>query len=142
MSKVGTWGQMVADTKDGVKDFTKNGKCSGCGNCCANFIPVSAGEIERIRRYVKKNGIKEQLRRFPTAEPMFDMMCPFRDESRKVCTIYEVRPAVCRDFLCDKPDEELKANKALYHGKYSVVDMRAVFFGRENTLIEMLRNIK
>ena len=141
MSKVGSVEQMLADEEAGVKDFTINGKCSGCGNCCANFLPVSNVEIERIQRYIKKHGIKERLRRFPTVEPMVDMMCPFRDDLEKKCTIYEVRPAVCRDFLCDRPDKELKTNKALYHGKYSVVDMRLVFFGRENGLIVGLRGL-
>ena len=66
MSKVGSMEQMLADEEYGVKDFTINGKCSGCGNCCANFLPVSNVEVDRIRRYIKKHGIKEQLRRFPT----------------------------------------------------------------------------
>lgn len=139
--KVGSLEQMLTDEEQGVADFTKNGKCSGCGNCCANFLPISDVEIERIRQYIKKHGVTEQIRRYPTAEPMIDMMCPFRNEAEKKCTIYEIRPAICRDFLCDKPDKELKANKALYHGKYSVTDMRHVFFGRENQLLLMMKEI-
>lgn len=139
MSKVGTMEEMLADEKSGVKAFTKDGKCSNCGNCCANFLPVSDVEIERIRWYVKKHDIKEQIRRFPTAVPMVDMMCPFRDDIGKKCTIYEVRPAICRDFQCDKQEHELKLNKALYHGKYGVADMRYVFYGRENGLLKMMK---
>lgn len=141
MSKVGTMDQMLSDEKRGVTDFTVDGKCSGCGNCCANFLPISDVEIERIRRYIKKHGIKERIRCFPTAEPMVDMMCPFRDDIGKKCTIYEVRPAICRDFQCDKPRKELALNKALYHGKYAATDMRHVFYGRENTLIAGLRGL-
>lgn len=141
MARIGTFGQMLEDEESGVKDFTKDGKCSGCGNCCANFLPVSDVEIKRIRAYMKKHGITEQICRFPTAEPVIDMQCPFRDEIGRRCTIYPVRPAICRDFRCDKPDDA-KINKALYHGKYSVTDMRAVFFGRENGLARIMKEIQ
>lgn len=141
MGRIGTFEQMMEDELSGVKDFTKDGKCSGCGNCCANFLPVSDVEIKRIQAYMKKHGITERICRFPTAEPIIDMQCPFRDDVAKICTIYPVRPAVCRDFRCDKPEKEIKINKALYHGKYSVTDMRAVFFGRENGLVRIFKEI-
>jgi hypothetical protein len=32
-------------------------------------------------------------------------------------------------------------DKALYHGKYAPVDMRAVFYGRESTLDRFMREI-
>lgn len=131
MARVGTVEQMLDEEKYGVKVFTIDGLCSNCGNCCANFLPISKGDIERIRRYIKKHGVKEQLRRWPTSAPLVDMMCPFRDELGKRCTIYPVRPAVCRAFRCDKPEMELLSDKAFYHGKFSEVDMRGVFFGRE-----------
>lgn len=141
MARVGTFGQMLEDEEHGVTDFTKNGECSGCGNCCANFLPVSDVEIKRIREYIKKHGITEHICRFPTAEPVIDMQCPFRDEIGRRCTIYPVRPAICRDFRCDKSEKEIKINKALYHGKYSVTDMRSVFFGRENRLVRIMKEI-
>jgi Fe-S-cluster containining protein len=140
MSKVGSLKDMLSDEESGVKVFTKDGKCSGCGNCCANFLPISDVEIKRIRQYVKQHGIREQMRLYPTAKPIVDMQCPFRDETQRKCTIYPVRPGICRDFRCDEP-EDAKINKALYHGKYSPVDMRAVFFGRENTLARLMEEM-
>lgn len=139
MGRIGTVGQMLEDEASGVKNFTKNGECSGCGNCCANFLPVSDVEIKRIRAYMKKHGITEQICRFPTAKPIVDIQCPFRDDMNQKCTIYPVRPAICQDFRCDKSEKEIRLNKALYHGKYAVTDMRNVFFGRESALAQIFR---
>ena len=35
-----------------VKDFSINGKCSMCGECCGAILPVSEKEIKRIKKYV------------------------------------------------------------------------------------------
>lgn len=121
----------ASEMEQGIYDFTENGKCSGCGGCCSNYIPISAKEIKIIKRYIQKNGIQEQVHRFPTAEPMQDFTCPFRSDKEKKCLIYEVRPAICRDFQCDKPRKRIAADKAMYHGKYSVCNMRNEFFGSD-----------
>lgn len=122
--------QLKAEMEAGVYDFTVDGKCSNCGSCCGNYLPLSAKEIKLIKRYVRKKGIKEQRHIFPLAEPpALDFSCPFRSDSEKKCVIYDVRPAICRDFQCDKPRKRIKADKAMYHGKYSVCDMRKEFFG-------------
>ena len=47
------------DMEDNIYNFTKDGKCSGCGNCCSNLLPMSQKEVDAIRRYIKKHGIKE-----------------------------------------------------------------------------------
>ena len=32
--------------------------------------------------------------------------CPFRDNENDVCTIYPVRPSICKSFMCNRnPDE-------------------------------------
>lgn len=130
MAKIGTLDDMISETTDNVQDFTVDGECSNCGNCCSNFLPISDREITRIKRYIERHDVKEQIRCFPTAAPMVDMQCPFRDEITKKCLIYPVRPAICVDFRCDKQETEIRLNKSLYHGKYAPVDMRFVFFGK------------
>lgn len=119
------------EMEDGVYDFTQDGKCSGCGSCCSRFLPVSGKEVKAIRRYVRKKKIQEQRHLYPTASPQDDWTCPFRSEAERKCLIYEVRPAICRDFKCDKPRKQIEADKSLYHGQYAVVDMRKEFFGDE-----------
>lgn len=128
---LGTLAQAIEEMKSGVYDFTKGGQCSNCGACCSDYLPVSDGEVKAIRRYIAKNGIREHRNTPPTAKPVIDMTCPFRNEMERKCDIYPVRPAICRDFRCDKPKKEIWANKQMYHGKYSVVNMRKTFFGKE-----------
>lgn len=36
---------------EAVKDFTVCGKCSGCGSCCSDLLPVTDAEIKRILKY-------------------------------------------------------------------------------------------
>ena len=131
--KLGTLDEIKRDMESGIWDFTKDGECSNCGQCCSDFLPVSEKEIQTIRRYIKRNNIKEQIHFLPTARPIFDMTCPFRNDRERRCDIYEVRPAICRDFQCDKPRKQIEADKAMYHGKYGIVSMRAVFFPKKTT---------
>ena len=120
------------EMEDGVYDFTQNGQCSNCGSCCSRFLPVSGKEVKAIRRYVQKKKIRGQKHLYPVASVQDDWTCPFRSESERKCLIYEVRPAICRDFQCDKPKKKIEADKSLYHGRFSVVDMRKEFFGSES----------
>lgn len=120
--------QMIKDMESGVHDFTVDGKCSNCGSCCSNLLPMSAKEIKVIKRYIKKKGIKEQVRRWPAAATPADFTCPFRSDAERKCLIYEVRPAICRDFQCDKPRKQIHADRDMYHGRYTVCDMRKEFY--------------
>lgn len=130
--KVGFLNEVLADMKAGVYDFTKDGKCSNCGECCADILPISTEEIRKIRAYIKKHRIQEQKHFFPLADvPVADFTCPFRSTAERKCVIYEVRPAICRDFQCDKPRKQIEADKALYHGIYFPRSMRGTFFGGE-----------
>lgn len=130
MVKFGPFMEIMADMQKGVFDFTVDGKCSNCGSCCSNFLPMSSKEVKEIHRYIEKKRITEQKRVWPVSTPAVDFTCPFRSESEKKCLIYEKRPAICRDFQCDKPRKQILADKEMYHGRYSVVDMRQEFFGK------------
>ena len=137
---IGTLQHILEDMKTGVYDYTDNGKCSSCGQCCSNYLPVSSKEIKEIRRYIEKKHIRECKHIIPTVE-YFDMTCPFRDNDRKICTIYQHRPVICKDFKCDNAKHDIWAKKELYHHRYEVCDMRETFFGenkgkRGNELIE------
>lgn len=129
--QVGSFEQMQKEFQNGTYNLTQNGKCTGCGNCCSNLLPMTDEEIEVIRKYIKRFHIKEQKINLPLAEPMLDLMCPFLDNSKKCekCTIYEVRPHICRQFSCDpkqRPQLDLS-----YGLKALVRDVRNTFFGSE-----------
>lgn len=128
--KSGFINDVLADMQSGVFDFTKDGQCSNCGECCSDFLPISPEEIKRISAYIKKHGIKEQKHFLPVANPPdWDFVCPFRNNTERKCMIYEVRPAICRDFRCDKLRKQIEADKAMYHGLYAPHSMRMTFFG-------------
>lgn len=118
----------IRDMKSGVYDFTVDSQCSGCGQCCSNFLPVSDKEIRQIKRYIDKHKIKEQRHFVPSAGEYVDLTCPFRDNTGHRCVIYEVRPAICRDFQCDKPKKGIMANRAMYEGKYRGINVRETFY--------------
>ncbi len=107
-------------------DFTVNGKCSNCGHCCSNMLPMSKQEVNRIKAYIKEHDIKEQRHNFTA---LADMTCPFRDETNRKCLVYEVRPAICRQFMCNHTHEEIMKAKFNFHEINQVVFMRNEFFG-------------
>lgn len=126
---ISTLGQAIEDMQNGTYNLTDNGKCTQCGCCCSNILPMTDKEIEIIRRYIKKNHIKEFKHGIPLANPVLDMACPFLNTDKKTekCAIYEVRPAICRCFICSEPNGALK-HKELYEGIRKPVDVRREFF--------------
>ena len=118
-----------------VTDCTIDGKCSNCGECCSNLLPLSEKEIKKIKAYIKKHGIKEQRH---NAMMGVDMTCPFRDDVNKKCLIYEIRPAICRQFQCNHTKEDILKWKIDYHKINKVVLMRNEFFGNKEDLNFML----
>lgn len=129
---IGTIEDMRRDMENGVYNFTKDGKCIGCGNCCSNLLPVSETEMRRIFSYIKKNHIKEQKHFAPVAKQMVDLTCPFLDANKKSdkCTIYPVRPAICRCFICSEPKGAIK-HKELYEEERPLIDVRRAFYGHD-----------
>lgn len=131
---IGTIEQMLQDMKNGVYDFTKDGKCSQCGACCSDLLPISESEYSRIKRYIKKHNIKEQKHTVPAVlveQPKLDLTCPFLNENKKMekCVIYPCRPAICRCFVCDDP-KGARNHPELYEEERVPVSMRETFFGR------------
>lgn len=108
-----------------VTDFTIQGKCSSCGQCCSNLLPLSNEEVSRIKSYIKKHKIKEQRH---NAMMGVDMTCPFRDEANRKCLIYPIRPAICREFMCNHTTEDIMKAKIDFHNINRVVCMRNEFY--------------
>lgn len=119
--------------EDNLYNYTENGKCSGCGNCCSDLLPMSQKEVDVIRRYIKKHKIKECKHLLPVAKPALDMTCPFLDTDKKSekCRIYPVRPEICKQFICDN-EQRAKHNRKLIGQSRTVVDVRKEFFNEGN----------
>lgn len=111
-----------------------DGKCSGCGECCTDLLPLSEQEVKRIKEYAKKRGLKEHRQ-----EPFFDLAatdfsCPFRDPIAKKCDIYPVRPNICRSFICTKNLEDAKRERDFIHQTRRVRSLKYEVFGNTETI--------
>lgn len=116
--------QFLNDLSHGVYNFTQNGKCSECGNCCTALLPVTKEEVKTIKRYIKRKGVK------PIKNDIdIDLTCPFRNEKERICNIYEVRPYICRSFICSKMQNDIdrEKEKLNFDKRFSVINMREYF---------------
>lgn len=113
----------------GNYDNTVNGKCCGCGDCCSNRLPLSQKEINQIKAYIKKHAITEQKHGCNVlVSKTIDMTCPFMDTTKELkCTIYPVRPQVCREYICNK-GKRFVPSKVVLDGKHHNVFVRETFF--------------
>ena len=108
-----------------ITNFTRDGKCSCCGQCCGDLLHLSKREITLIDNYLKKHKIEATPR---SAMVNYDNTCPFRDNEKKICKIYEVRPDICRVYKCDKTPEEAVRNRELTNKDKLLRSMRNIFF--------------
>lgn len=99
-----------------ISDKTINNKCSKCGNCCGLFIPFTNKELNIIKDYVSKHNILPCNR---LKGLTFTARCCFYDEDKKCCNIYEVRPYVCKDFMCNHKDWIKRRDEYEKYGDYN-----------------------
>ena len=106
------------DIPDGDLTYKNNcidGKCSNCGECCTDLLPLSAEEVRRLKAYARKHGLKEHTQAPFFAAGATDLTCPFRNQAEGKCDVYEVRPRICRSFVCTKTREQAKHDRDLLH---------------------------
>lgn len=120
-----------------ITDFTCNGKCSNCGECCSNFLPLSDVEIKTIKEYVKRHNIKP-CNHISVVSKEIDGICPFRDNVNKKCLIYKIRPEICRSFICNKSKPDIEESKRLLYTKKQAISMWYEIFGVGMSYMEFL----
>lgn len=83
----------------------KNPSCNNCIDCCGALSVVSNEEFKKINKQLKSprwksqlEGAKNRYRKRAAIKEYTDLRCPFQNNNR--CTIYEIRPKVCREFHC------------------------------------------
>lgn len=121
--KTTTVGEILKKVMSGkytVIDNSCNGKCTACGECCTNFLPITQEELNIIAEYVINNKIRPQKQLFVMENKL---TCPYYNG--KKCLIYDVRPLICKEFYCYKKPT-LEAGKKLTAEKRVCVDMWAV----------------
>ena len=102
--------------KEKIKDCTKNGKCSNCGECCTACLPISKEEYLLIKDYISTHHITQE-NPVDMAQNNIYFDCPFHDRVNKRCKIYEVRPEVCRNFLCSHSEKRIEKDRTFYDNK-------------------------
>ena len=115
--------EILKTVLSGTAKITDNsicGKCSKCGECCTNLLPVSQKEVDTIQRYVIANKIRPQAQMLVMQNRL---TCPYYNG--KKCLIYEVRPLICKEFYCYKKPTAQLGEKFL-KDKYVTVDMWAI----------------
>ena len=83
-----------------IQCYCVDGKCVGCGECCSDFLPVTEKEVKRLQQYARKHHLTEHRHNFLLVA--HDCTCPFRNDKTQKCDVYEVRPLICRSFICTK----------------------------------------
>lgn len=112
-----------------IVDNTCNGQCSNCGECCTGILPLSNNEIDKIHKYIKKYHIERSYHNYQALDDYIDGRCPFRDDENKRCNIYEVRPNICRKFLCNQNLKFVYHQRDLIASTRKQVDMTGEFYG-------------
>lgn len=113
-----------------MTDFTENGECSNCGECCNDTPCVTKSEVRKIARWLKSH--PRPLHRQPMVVLAVRAKCPFRNEAERKCEIYPVRPLVCRTFKCDMGNKGAAKNlkRLLYRKDAScMVSLSWIFLG-------------
>ena len=97
---------------------SKNGRglnvlynCSKCPAYCCSYDLLDVGKRDLLRiakhfglsyeqaekRYTKITGVKRRVLRV-RKDHIYKTVCGFLDQTTRKCTIYDARPAVCRDY--------------------------------------------
>lgn len=124
-----------------------DGSCSGCGECCSDFLPLSKDELKRIKAYAKKNGLKPHWNSVALLTGANDFTCPFRDNQKRRCDIYDIRPEICRSFICTNSFDDAQNDRKLLEKSRNICSVRCEVFGECCNLevlgycVQMIANI-
>lgn len=123
-------------------DYKVDGKCdpSVChSQCCASILPLSDYEINKIKKYIRRNNILAVNRNADQSvfgnEDEYVNICPFLSEDFQ-CNIYVHRPEICRNYLCGEDRWNFNDRDK------KIIDMLSTFYPNEKCLnkpnVEML----
>lgn len=136
------YGNVFALPKDAERYTSNcvNGSCSGCGECCTDLLPLSESELLRLRDYARAHGLKEHRQAPFFDRGAVDLTCPFRNEHTRKCEVYEVRPKICREFICSKSKEQARRDRDDYHRTHRTYSLRNEVFGNPEC-VDFLRGM-
>lgn len=113
-----------------MTNYTINGNCSNCGECCSDILPLNEKEIVKIDKYLKTHKLKKHH------EFLNDARCPFRNDVERKCEIYEVRPYICQMFKCDTQPEQAEWQRDEINKVRKVRSMKELFF-KDDSIVKL-----
>lgn len=100
--------EMISE-KEMVVLCDENGNCNGCKDCCTLITPVLSEEFIFLKKKLKKKHLRQYLKNQLSVKSEdisgLDISCFFHIDGK--CSIYNVRPIVCKKFHCR---EDLREN--------------------------------
>ena len=105
------------NSEAGVNLFWERFCCQHCGLCC--YTPgaglfLEKEDFERIAEHVGKKKLRALCRYDKDLKAwILKQPCPFYDSEKKVCQIYEIRPATCTKYPLHPPVNEMPCNLAV-----------------------------
>lgn len=104
----------------------KQASCKGaCSSCCHDTILMSPSEANYIKKKIKESGIvgnAERIAKQSSGKPLkwMEKACPYlldeNEEGKRLCSIYEFRPLVCRAH--NSTEDPKFCNKEDYPGRF------------------------
>lgn len=76
--------------------MSKNFNCTNCGICCS-IVPITEHEFQKIKRFVKNKMTLQQIYRLKNQERT-PLQCIFFDNEKRICSVYPVRPDICKMY--------------------------------------------
>jgi len=105
------------DSDQGVRLFWERFRCQQCGLCC--YTPgagllLEEEDFRRIAKTVGKKRLKTLCRYDKTQDVwVLKQPCPFYDQRKRGCKIYEIRPLTCTKYPLHPPLQEMPYNLAV-----------------------------
>lgn len=113
------------------------GKCSGCGDCCTDLLPLTQKEVDRLREYAIAHDLRAHTQMPFYESGGVDLTCPFRNQITGKCDVYEVRPHICRLYICSKQTRQatIERNRWTFSKGVSTRSLRYEIFGDRTTIL-------
>lgn len=136
---MGTYGSLediLKTQKESYVNKCVEGKCSSCGECCTDMLPLNDAEVKRLKAYAERHNLKENRHNLFWDKNATDLTCPFRNNELNICEVYPVRPVICREFICSKSLEQAKVDRdSVISQSRSIRSLRYEVFGNPESLV-------
>lgn len=94
---------MIKPLKFKSENLLTDGKCNGCTDCCTVALTLTRKEFYKLKDKITKEIINKYEKEMK--QGIYNLKCPF--VTNNGCSIYDERPRICKEYLCDNDMETL-----------------------------------